>query len=152
MKLNLPFDPWFVLFQITDKLSNWPYIKLALILITIFIFVMLMAYVRVHIFKISMQGALFGFFLGVIIVIIFDILVIFALADREKIQALFDRDKPKEAVSEVIFSGMANLNKTLGATTTVITKKPKTAQEVIGEILVMPETDAQKVKTLICPQ
>jgi hypothetical protein len=151
MKFNLPFDPWLVLFQITDKLANWPYIKLALIVITVFVFVMLMAYVKVHIFKISMQGALFGFFLGVILVIVFDILVIFALADKEKIQGLFNRDKPKEAVSEVVFSGMTNLSKTLGATTTVITKKPKTAQEVIGEILQMQDSDAQKVKSLICP-
>jgi hypothetical protein len=152
MKFNLPFDPWLIIFQITDKLANWPYIKLALILITVFVFVMLMAYVKVHIFKISMQGALFGFFLGMLLVIIFDILVIFALADKEKIQGLFNRDKPKEAISEVIFSGMTNLNKTLGATTTVITKKPKTVQEIIGEILLLPDSDAQKVKTLICPQ
>lgn len=151
MNTKFSLDPYLVLYQVQDFLSKWPYLKVALILVTIFAFVLLMAYVRVHIFKISMQGALFGFVLGVAAVILFDIIVISAFSDKEKIRAIFSDGKPKEAVSEVVFSGVSNINQILGATTTVVTKKQKSATEVMGEILNMNSNESEKIKNLLCP-
>lgn len=151
MKTNFSFDPYLVLFQAQDFLSKWPYLKVTVILVTIFAFVLLMAYVRVHIFKISMQGAVFGFFLGVIAVILFDIVVISAFSDKEKIRAIFSDGKPKEAISEVVFSGVSNLNNILGASTAIVTKKQKSAQEVMGEIINMDDSESDKIKNLLCP-
>lgn len=152
MKTNLPFDPYLVLFQVEEFLTKWPYLKPAIILVLIFVFVLLMAYVRVHIFKISMQGAVFGFFLGVLAIVILDIIVVAAFADKEKIKQIFAGDKPKEVISEVVFSGVSNLNKVLGATTTVITKKQKSATEVMSEILNMNDEESSKIKNLLCPK
>lgn len=151
MKTNFSFDPYLILFQIQDFLSKWPYLKVTVILVTIFAFVLLMAYVRVHIFKISMQGAVFGFFLGVVAVILFDIVVISAFSDKEKIRAIFSDGKPKEALSQVVFSGVSNLNNILGASTAIVTKKQKSAQEVMGEIINMDDSESDKIKNLLCP-
>lgn len=151
MKTNFSFDPYLILFQVQDFLSKWPYLKVVLILVSIFAFVFLMAYVRVHVFKISMQGAIFGFVLGVVAVILFDIIVISAFTDKEKIKNIFSEGKPQEALSQVVFSGVSNLNNILGASTAIVTKKPKLATEIMGEILNMNNDESEKIKNLLCP-
>lgn len=98
-----------------------------------------------------MQGAVFGFFLGVVAVILFDIVVISAFSDKEKIRAIFSDGKPKEALSQVVFSGVSNLNNILGASTAIVTKKQKSAAEVMGEIINMDDSESEKIKNLLCP-
>jgi uncharacterized membrane protein len=150
--MKAPIDPYLVLFQISNLLSSWPYLKLAIIVVSVFVFIVLLAYVRVHIFKISMQGAVFGFFSGALLIIVLDLIVIFAFADKEKIKQIFSQNDSKKAFSEVVFSGVTNLNKILGASTTIISQKPKNAREVVEEILLMNENEVEKVKTILCPK
>lgn len=99
-----------------------------------------------------MRGAVFGFFLGVILMLLFDLIIIAAMADKAKIQALFSPEKRQEAFGELVISGANNLSKILGVSTIVSPRKPKTAQEVIGDILLLPSEESQKVKNLICPK
>lgn len=134
-----------------EKFGNSPYLRLILVLLVAFIFVLLFAYVREHVFKISMKGAIFGFFLGVIFVLLFDLIVLVTISDRGKLQSLFSGEKRQEALGELIVSGVSNLNQTLGVATIVSPRKPKTAQEVIGYILSLPDEEAQKIKDLLCP-
>lgn len=143
---------YLLLFNLYQKFGNSPYLKLIIILFFTFLFVVLLAYIRKHIFQISMRGAVFGFFLGMVLVLIFDLIIISALADKTKIQKLFSQEKRQGAFGEIMVSGLTNLNKILGVSTIVSPRKPKTAQEVISDILLLPDEEAQKVKNLICPK
>ncbi|PJE67641.1 hypothetical protein COU95_01280 [Candidatus Shapirobacteria bacterium CG10_big_fil_rev_8_21_14_0_10_40_9] len=143
---------YLLLFNLYQKFGNSPYIKLIIILFFTFLFVVLLAYVRKHIFQISMRGTVFGFFLGMVLVLVFDLIILAALADKTKIQKLFSGEKRQEALGEVVISGVNNLSKILGVSTIVSPRKPKTAQEVISDILLLPDEEAQKVKNLICPK
>lgn len=143
---------YLLLFNLYQKFGNSPYVKVVIVLFVAFIFILLLAYVREHIFKISMRGAIFGFFLGVVLMLLFDLIILAALADKNKIQTLFSQEKRQGAFGEIMVSGLTNLNKILGVSTIVSPRKPKTAQEVIGDILLLPDEEAQKVKNLICPK
>ncbi len=150
--MKFSFDPYLLLFSLSEKASRSPYLKLVIVIFVAFIFILLLAYVREHIFKISMRGAVFGFFLGMVLMLLFDLVIIAALADKNKIQTLFSQEKRQGAFGEIMVSGLTNLNKILGVSTIVSPRKPKTAQEVISDILLLPSEESQKVKNLICPK
>jgi len=144
---------YLLLFNLTQKFSDSPYIKIILIFLLSFIFIILFAYVQKRIFQISFKGAVFGFFLGVVLMLIFDLIVVVAFSDREKIKKLFSPENRQEAVWEILISGTENLNnKILGVSTIISPRKPKTAQEVISDILFLPDEEARKVRNLICPE
>lgn len=150
--MQIPTDPYLLFFNFFEKFGNSPYLKLVVILFGVFIFILLLAFVREHIFKISMRGAVFGFFLGVLLVLLFDLIIVAALADKSKIQTLFSGERREQALGEVVVSGVTNLSRVLGVSTIITPRKPKTAQEVIGNFLSLPNEEAKKVKDLLCPR
>lgn len=150
--MKAPLDPYFLLFKVSDLLLNSPYLKIGIVILGIFIFILLLGWARKHIFKISMRGATFGFVLGIILVLLLDLIIIAAMADKSKFQKLFSKDKRGEALGEVVISGITNLNQVLGVSIMVASRKPQTAQEVLNELLLLPPDQSQKVKNLFCPE
>lgn len=80
-------------------------------------------------------------------------ILILGMADRNKLQNLISaKEKRETLVSEVLVSGLNNLNKVLGVSTMVTGRKPKNAEEVVNLYMSLPDEESARVKTLICPR
>lgn len=150
----MPVDPYILILNFWDKFGQSPYFKFALIGGGVFVFIILLAMVKKHIFEISMKGATFGFFLGLIVMLVLDLILIFGMADKTKLAKLTSGDNRQEAIQEVFISGVSGLGNVLGVTTTSNPKKekPKIVEEIIHDYLSLPKDDAEKFKTLLCPR
>lgn len=85
--------------------------------------------------------------------ILIDLVIIFGFVDKSKVQKLASPDARREAVGEIFISGVTNIGNVLGVSTvTTTSQKPKTAQEVVGDFMNLPESEAKKVRSLLCPQ
>lgn len=151
--MDLPFNPYLLLFNLQEKFLSSPYLKLIIVFGLLFFFVVLLGLVRKHIFQISLKGAVFGFVLGIILMILLDLIILFGISDKEKLKRLISGENRPEMAAEVITSGVSNLTRVLGVSTTVVNKnqKPKNVEEVISDYLSLPQSDAQKFKNLLCP-
>ena len=118
------------------------------------VFILLLALVKKHIFEISMKGAGFGFVLGVIVILALDLIVIFGVSDKEKLKGLSSQETRQEAISEVLVSGLGNINKVLGASSVKVTKttKQQPIEDVLAGFMTLSDSDATKVKELLCPR
>lgn len=143
-KVNVLF--WDLISQAQDS----GYLKIVGIFVGIFVIFSLLALARKYLFKISMRGTMMGFVLGLILMIILDLVIIIGLSDKEALAQLKEGEKRGEAAQEVLVSGFSNLGKVLGVST-VSSKKPKNAQEVLNQIFLLPQSEAEKVKDFICP-
>lgn len=152
--MQIPADPYLLLFEFWQKFGQSVYLKPAIIIGSIFFFVVLIALVRKHIFQLSMRGAVFGFVAGIIVMLILDLIIIFGIADKTKVSKLSASENRQEAVQEIFISGISNLGNVLGVSTTARpkTQKPKALEEVISGYLSLPSSDAEKFKVLLCPQ
>ncbi len=152
--MRLPFDPYLLLFNFWEQFATSSYFKLAVIVAGVFVMVILLAMVRKHIFRLSMKGAVFGFITGVIVMLLLDLMIIFGMTDKSKIDNLSQKENRQEAFQEIILSGMNNLGNVLGVATTTLPKetKPVTLEELVGEYLNLPKNDAEKFKGLLCPE
>lgn len=131
------------------KAQHSPYAKVVLIVLGGFGFILLLSLVRKHVFSLSMHGAVFGFVAGIILMLVIDLLIIFGLADKQARQNLTKTKIKTETFEGLLVSGFNNLSKVLGVST-VSSKKPKSGQEVINEIFLLPKEETRKVKELLC--
>ena len=152
--MSVPSDPYLILFNFWEKFGDSLYLKPALIAGGIFFFIILLAMVRKHIFKLSMRGAVFGFVLGIIVMILLDLIIIIGMADKNKVKKLTAQEDRQGAIQEIFISGVSGLGNVLGMSTTTApkVKKNKSVEEVIGDFLSLPPSEADKFKNLLCPQ
>lgn len=143
-KVNVLF--WDLASQAQDS----GYLKIVGIFVGIFVIFSLLALARKYLFKISMRGTMMGFVLGLILMIILDLAIIIGLSDKKALAQLKEGERKAEAAQEVLVSGFSNLGRVLGVST-VSSKKPKNAQEVLNQIFLLPQSEAEKVKDFICP-
>jgi hypothetical protein len=151
MKMAMTNNFYLLLFDFYQKFADSPYLKFFVVFVLFFFLVLLLSLVRKHIFQISARGALFGFVVGIILMIFLDLIIIFSLGDKTKIQKLFSEERKAEHFREVIISGMDNLSRVLGVSTITTPQKPKTAQEIILEIMALPDAEAKQIKKIVCP-
>lgn len=152
--MNISADPYVLLFEFWQKFGQSPYLKPALIIGGLFVLFLLIALVRKHIFQLSMRGAVFGFLAGIIMMFLLDLIIIFGMADKNKVKKLTTEKNRQEAVQEIFISGVTGLGNVLGVSTTATPKDkaPKTVEEVIGDYLNFSPAEAAKFKNLLCPQ
>lgn len=152
--MNISTDPYVLLFEFWQRFGQSPYFKTALIAGGLFVLFLLIALVRKHIFQLSMRGAVFGFFAGIILMLILDLIIIFGMADKNKVKQLTTEKNRQEALQEIFISGVTSLGNVLGVSTTATPKDkaPKTVEEVIGDYLNLSPAEAAKFKNLLCPQ
>lgn len=140
----------FLFWDLVSQAQDSGYLKIVGIFIGIFVVFSLLALARKYLFKISVRGTMMGFILGLILMIILDLAIIIGLSDKEALAQLKEGERKAEAAQEVLVSGFSNLGKVLGVST-VSSKKPKNAQEVLNQIFLLPQGEAEKVKDFICP-
>lgn len=151
--MSIPPNVYLTLFDFMEKFGSSPYFKPVIILGGIFIFIVLFALVRKHIFQLSMRGAIFGFVAGVIIMLVLDLIIIFGMADKNKMAELTKGENRQAAIQDIFISGVSGIGNVLGVSTKAVpkTQKPTDVEEVIASYLNLPQDDAQKFKDLLCP-
>lgn len=152
--MEMPFNPYLLIFNFWEKVMSSPYSKLILVVGGVFLLVVLLALVRKHIFQLSMRGAVFGFVAGIILMLLLDLVIIFGMADKTKINKLSLGENRQEATQEIFISGISNLSRVLGVSTKSAPekKKPLTIEEAVSYYLDLSEKDAEKFKSLLCPR
>lgn len=151
--MEIPPNVYLMLFDFMDKFGSSPYFKPALILGGIFFFIILFALVRKHIFEVSMKGAVFGFVSGVIIMLVLDLIIVFGMADKNKVASITKGENRQAAIQDIFISGVSEIGNVLGVSTKAVpkTQKPKDVEEVISSYLNLPQDEAKKFKDLLCP-
>ncbi len=155
MKINLDSEAigfeFFKLFNQFQESGLGPYLKIILVVLFSFFIILVLARTRKLFVKSSFQGAWFGLAAGIILMILVDLIIIIGLSDKSKLEKLASGEAGPEVVKEIVFSGMSNLSRTLGAKAIFSPRRSLTAKELINDFLSMPEDEAEKVRDLLCP-
>jgi len=146
---NLDFLPSFSSFYANFTYS--PYLKLGMALALFFFLLLILALLRRRVFHISMKGAVFGFFLGVFLMLFINFIIILGLSDKSKVQEFAVGEKRREAFGEIFASGVSNLGQVLGTSTVTLSRKSKTAEQVMIDILALPKEEVEEIRNLFCP-
>lgn len=155
MKTNFDFEA--IRFQALNLFNNLqqsgldPYLKIIFAVLFLFFIVLVLARMRKLFVQTSFRGAWFGLAVGIILMIFIDLIIIVGLSDKTKLQKITSGEAGPEIVKEVAISGMTNLSQVLGAQTIISRKRSLTAKELINDFLSMPESEAEKVRDLLCP-
>jgi len=150
----MKFDPNSLILSASEiivSITKFPYTKYIILVLAAFLLLFVFGKERHLIFHSHKKGVIFGFIFGVALMLFLDAVMVLGVADRNKLKELvFGKEQKQALVSEVIYSGLNNLNNVLGVSTIIAPKKAKNAEEVIHYFLSLPDEEALKVKKTLC--
>lgn len=155
MKTNFDFEmissQAFGVFNHFQESGFGPYLQIIIAVLLAFIIVLVLARTRKLFVQSSFRGAWFGLAIGIFLMILVDLIIIVGLSDKSKLERLASGEAGPEIVKEIAFSGMTNLSQILGSQVVISRQRSLTAKELINDFLSMPESEAEKVRDLLCP-
>lgn len=139
--------------QIVTSISKFPYTRYIIIALAVFLLLFVFGKERHLIFHSHKKGAVFGFFFGILLMIVIDAVLVLGMADRTKLQNLVTgKEQRKALVEDIVISGLNNLNKVLGTSAIVAGPKVNKAEEVVGSFMRLPADEANRARDLLCPK
>lgn len=152
--MKIDFNPDLILYRLyplLERLVQSPYLKIILVVVLSFVLLLVLARTRKVFIEHAIHGGVFGFILGIILMLMIDLVIIAGLSDKTKLQKITSGEAGPEIVKEVALSGLSNLTKVLGAQTILPTRRNLTAKDIISDFLSLSDSEAEKVRDLLCP-
>ena len=152
--MKIDFNPELILYNLYplfEKLAQSPYLKIILVVVLSFVLLLVLARTRKVFIEHAVRGGVFGFVLGMVFILMVDLIIIVGLSDKTKLQKITSGEAGPEIVKEVALSGLVNLSKVLGAQTILPTRRSLTAKDIISDFISLSDSEAEKVRDLLCP-
>jgi len=152
--VKIDFNPELILYNLYplfERLAKSPYLKIILVVVLSFVLLLVLARTRKVFIEHALHGGVFGFILGMVLMLMIDLVIIAGLADKTKLQKITSGEAGPEIVKEVALSGLVNLSKVLGAQTILPARRSLTAKDIISDFLSLSDSEAEKVRDLLCP-
>ena len=152
--MKIDFNPELILYNLyplLEKLAKSPYLKIILVVVLSFVLLLVLAHTRKIFIEHALRGGVFGFILGMVLILMVDLIIIVGLSDKTKLQKITSGTAGPEIVKEVALSGLVNLSKVLGAQTILPARRSLTAKDIINDFLSLSDSEAEKVRDLLCP-